>query len=173
MPLHCIGKNCADDKFIHNGKKYKNSKEEAILRVIINNKLTFDSHINRMCKKAGQKLSELSWISAFIDLNKRQISFQCIIKSQFSYCPLIWMFCSRKPNNLINKIHTSSLRIVTSDKNSYYEDLLKLNNQITVYQRNLQVLMTEVFKITNGLSPPIMDIFSYFVKILITFEMFK
>ena len=60
MPLHCIGKNCADDKFMHNGKKYKNSKEEAILRVIINNKLTFDSHINRMCQKAGQKLSELS-----------------------------------------------------------------------------------------------------------------
>ena len=83
------------------------------------------------------------------------------------------MFCSRKSNNLINKIHESSLRIVTSDKNSCYEDLLNLNNQITVYQRNLQVLMTEVFKITNGLSPPIMDIFSYFVKTLITFEIFK
>ena len=53
----CIGKNCADETFIRNGKKFKSSKEETFLGVIIDNKLTFDSHINRMYKKASQKLS--------------------------------------------------------------------------------------------------------------------
>ena len=57
------------------------------------------------------------------------------------------MFCWRKSNNLINKIHERSLRIVTNDKNRNFEDLLKRNNQITVHLKNLQVLMTEVFKI--------------------------
>ena len=70
-----IGKNCADDTFIHNGQKFKNSKEETTLGVIIDNKLTFDSHINRICKKAGRKLSAFSQISALIDLNNRQILF--------------------------------------------------------------------------------------------------
>ena len=55
----CIGKSCTDDTFIHNGKMFQNNKEETILGIIIDNKLTFDSHINRMCKKAGQKLSAL------------------------------------------------------------------------------------------------------------------
>ena len=97
----CIRKNCADDTFLHNGKKFKNSKEQTILGVIIDKKLTFDSHINRMCKRTGQKLSALSRISsAFIDLNERQILFQSMIKLQFSYCPLIWMFCLWKSNNL-------------------------------------------------------------------------
>ena len=64
----CIGKNCADDTFMHNREKFKNSKEGTILGVIIDNKLIFDSHIARMCKNAGQKLSALSQISAFIDL---------------------------------------------------------------------------------------------------------
>ena len=128
----CIRKNCADATFIHNGRKFKNNKEKTILGVIIDNKLTFDSHINRTCKKASQKLSALSRISAFIDLNKRQILFQSMIKSQFSYCPLIWMFCSRKSKNLINKIHERSLRIVTNDKKSNFEDLLKSNKQTTV-----------------------------------------
>ena len=63
----CIGKNCADDTFLHNNKKFKNSKEERILGVIIDNKQTFDSHINRMCKIAAQKLSALSRVSVFID----------------------------------------------------------------------------------------------------------
>ena len=37
-----------------------------------------------MREKAGQKRSALSEISNFIDLNKRQILFQSMIKSQFS-----------------------------------------------------------------------------------------
>ena len=119
----CIGKNCADDTFIYNSKKFRNSKEETILGVIIDNKLTFYSRIDRICKKGGKKLSALSRISAFIDLNKRQILFQSMIKSQFSYCPLIWMFCSRKSNNFINKIRERSLRIVTNDKNSNFEGI--------------------------------------------------
>ena len=75
-----IGKNCVDDTFLQNGKKFKNSKEETILGVIIDNKLPLDSHINRICKKAGQKLSALLRILAFIDLNKVQIFFQSMIK---------------------------------------------------------------------------------------------
>ena len=67
------------------------------------------------------------------------------------------MFCLRKPNNLINKIHETSLRIVTSDKNSNFDDLLKSNKQITLHPRNWQVFMTNVFKIIHGLSSPIMD----------------
>ena len=66
----CIGKNCADDTFRHNGKKFKKRKKETILEVIIDSKLSFNSHINRICKKAGQKLSVLSRLSAFIDLIK-------------------------------------------------------------------------------------------------------
>ena len=64
----------ADDTFLHNGKKFKNSKEETILGVIIDNKVTFDSHINRMCKKVGQKLSALSQISAFIRIKGKSYS---------------------------------------------------------------------------------------------------
>ena len=54
-----------------------------------------------------------------------------------------------------NEIHERSLRTVINDKNSNFEDLLKSSNQVTVHQRNLQILMTEVFKSINSLSPPI------------------
>ena len=74
------------------------------------------------------------------------------------------MFCSRKSNNRINKINERSKRIVTDDKNSNFKDLLEPNNQITVHQRNLQVLMTQVIKIINSLSPQIMDNFFIFCE---------
>ena len=85
-----------------------------------------------------------------------------MIKSQFSYCPLIWMFSSRKSNNLINRIHERSIRIVSSDNESNFENLLEKNKEITIHQRNLQILMIEVFKIINGYAPPIMDNFFIF-----------
>ena len=71
------------------------------------------------------------------------------------------MFCSRNANNLINKIQERSLRLITNDKTSTFEHLLQANNEITT-QRNLQVLMVEVFKIINGFAPPIMEDFFLF-----------
>ena len=47
------------------------------------------------------------------------------------------MFSAIKSNNLINKIQKID------------------NNQLTIYQRNLQTFMIEVYKILNGYVPPI------------------
>ena len=69
------------------------------------------------------------------------------------------MFCSRNANNLINKIQERSLRLITNDKTSTFEHLLQANNELTTHQRNLQVLMVEVFKIINDFAPPIMEDF--------------
>ena len=69
------------------------------------------------------------------------------------------MFCSRNANNLINKIQERSLRLITNDKTSTFEHLLQANNELTTHQRNLQMLMVEVFKIINDFAPPIMEDF--------------
>ena len=81
--------------------------------------------------------------------------------SQFSYCPLIWMFCSRLINNKINRLHERCLRIVYSDKQSTFDELLEKDNTVSVHQRNLQFLATELYKVLNGLSSDLMkDVFT-------------
>ena len=72
------------------------------------------------------------------------------------------MFSSRKTNTLITRIHERPIRIVSGDNESNFENLLQKNKEITIHQRNLQVLMTELFKIINGYVPPIMDNFFIF-----------
>ena len=37
-----------------------------------------------------------------------------------------------------------------------FSELLELDNAVTIHQRNLQVLATEIFKVKNNLSPKIM-----------------
>ena len=92
-----------------------NSNNKKLLGVTIDNKLTFDEHVNSLCDKASQKLHALSRVANFMNIKQRQIIMKSFINSQFGYCPLVWMFHSRKINNRINKIHERALRIVFND----------------------------------------------------------
>ena len=69
------------------------------------------------------------------------------------------MFPWRKSNNLIEKIDDESLRTMTDDKYSDFQTLIENCNQLVIHQRNLQVLMREVYKIEvyKWLYPPIME----------------
>ena len=153
----CLGKNTEEETFIFNGIVMRNSKEEKILGVIIDNKLSFKSHINDLCKKASKKLAALSCLSRFLNNSEKKLVFNSVLKSQFNYCPLVWMFCSRTSNNMINMIHERALRVVQNDFTSDLDILLQNSNDICNHHRNIQTLLIEVFKIKNELAPPIMD----------------
>ena len=89
-----------------------------------------------------------------------------LIISQFSYCPLVWMSHSRNMNNRIDKIHEKALRLVYKDEtNLSLDDLLKKDKSVSIHQRNLQILATEIYKVRNDLGPEIMkDIFHFVQK---------
>ena len=70
------------------------------------------------------------------------------------------MFHSRHINYKINKLHERALRIVYKDPSSLFEELFSKDKSVTVHQRNIQILATEMYKILNGISSDIMqDIF--------------
>ena len=92
-----------------------------------------------------------------MNLAQRRLIMNAFIFSQFGYCPLVWMFHSRKLNNRINNIHERALRIVYRDYESTFQQLLKQNKSVSIHQRNLQILATEIFKTKNGLNPVIME----------------
>ena len=88
----------------------KSSRLETVLGIEIDQKLTFNCHVKTLCSKAAKKLGAIQTIANIIDKEKRNLLFNSIIKSQFSYCPLVWIFCSRRSNDLINNIHERALR---------------------------------------------------------------
>ena len=99
----CLGKNTENETFSVKDTIMNNSKEEKILGVIIENRLTFSTHIRELCEKASQKISALSRISSQLNDSEKTLLFNAVVKSQFNFCPLVWMFCSRTSNNMINE----------------------------------------------------------------------
>ena len=69
---------------------------------------------------------------------------------------------SRKINTQINKLHERALRFVYNDKSSSFRELLERDNSVTIHERNIQVLLTEIFKVKSGAAPEIMtEIFKF------------
>ena len=153
------------DKFMKielDGEVINNTQVQKLLGVHVDNKLKFDTHIKTLCKKVGKKLHALARIIKYMSTNQAQLLMRSFIMSQFSYCPLIWMCHSRKINTQINKLHERALRLVYNDKSSSFRELLERDNSVTIHERNIQVLLTEIFKVKSGAAPEIMtEIFKF------------
>ena len=77
--------------------------------------------------------------------------------SNFTYCPLIWICCSKTANNLINKIHKRILRVIYEIEDANLEDLLIKDSSWTIHKNNIHTLLIEIYKSLNHISPPIMQ----------------
>ena len=96
-----------------------NSSNEKLLGMLFNNKFDFDEHL--LCRKTSQKLNARARVAQYMNLAQRRLIMNAFIFSQFGYCPLVWMFHSRKLNNRINNIHERALRIVYRDSKSAFK----------------------------------------------------
>ena len=137
----CLGKDYVSDLLRLCGEYLETSELETVLRIQIGNKLNFESYIKSLFSRASQKLVEFQRILNLLDTPKKKLLFNSIIKSQFSYCPLVRMFCSRRSNSLVSIAQGRALRIVNGDHNSSYSELLMTNNESTVHQQNINVHM--------------------------------
>ena len=135
----------------------ENIKYQNLLGINIDSKFTFEDHINRLCKKASAKLNALGRISYYMNPLKRRLLVNTFFTSQFNYCPLTWMFHSRKLNNKINRLHERCLWLIYSDRSSLYEELLDKDNSVPIHQKKLQKLAIETFKTYTGMTGQIMN----------------
>ena len=129
------------------------SKSVKLLGITIDNKLDFKEHVSALCKKVSLKLHALARISNYMSHDKLRLLMKSFIESQFSYCPLVWMFHSRTLNTRINILHERGLRLVYKDNCLTFEELLRKDNSFTIHHRNLQKLAAEIYKINNNISP--------------------
>ena len=84
-----LGNRSNSDTINLNGTKLASSSYEKLLGILIDCDLSFDKHIKSLCRKAGQKLNALARISNYLTHDQKRLLLNSIIKSQFSYCPLI------------------------------------------------------------------------------------
>ena len=54
------------------------------------------------------------------------------------------------------------MRLVYNGKSAPFRELLERDKSVTIHERNIQVLLTEIFKVKSGVAPEIMtEIFKF------------
>ena len=129
-----IGKK-VDTKFLLNvnGKIVLEDEQVRLLGVTIDNNLNFNSHIKENCGKVYQKTSALSRLRGYISEKNTIVT---IVTSDLQYCSLIWLFCSKAADNLINKTTKRAMRITyNSDSEETLDVLLQRDGTLTIHKK--------------------------------------
>ena len=116
------------------------------LGVCIDDQLSFNAHVDRICTKAGRQVSALQRLTGVLDCESRLAIYKSFIMSNFDYCPIVWFFTSRASITKMEKIQERALRFVLKDSRSSYEEMLgnlkvdsiRMNGLKKVVHRNLQ-----------------------------------
>ena len=177
--------NKKDEVVISSGEtKIENSDYEKLLGIKVDTKLNFNEHLNDIISKASRKVNALSRAVPYMSLSKKKILMNSFFTSQFSYCPLIWMFHSRIMNNEINRLHERSMRLIYGDKTLSFEKLLeqdkcRLRDICYNLRGNSNFAVSNVKSVFHGsenisyLGPKIWDIVPLELKQLTNLNAFK
>ena len=98
-------------------------------------------HVEALCHKVNKMITAFSRLTIFMSMQQAQAISNAVILSNFSYCPLIWMFC-----NTGDCTHTRALKILHKGYESSLQALLTQNGSNGMHSANLQKLMTEIFQ---------------------------
>ena len=60
------------------------------------------------------------------------------------------MFHNRSLNHKINRLHKRYLRVVYNEGHSSYDELLNLDNSVSIHHMNLQILATAMSRVYTG-----------------------
>ena len=127
-------------------KTISNSLNQKLFGIRFDNNFHFDDHAAFLCMKASQKLNAITRVAQYINLAQRRLIMKAFICSQFGYCPLLWIFRSRKMNNRINSLHECALKVVYRDYNAKFSKLLSKDKSVTIHQEIYNYLQRRFLK---------------------------
>ena len=94
------------EKFVVNNEfKIKVSDTVTLLGVQMDNRLKFDSHIEKICTKASLQLNCLTRLARYMGSNAKFILITSSILCHFNYYPLVWLFCSKDSQQKLEKLN--------------------------------------------------------------------
>ena len=87
----------------------------------------------QICVKELTKIQTLARITAFMNFSKGHLLMNSFFRSEFNYCPLIWMCCSCENNRKTKQPYEECLRTMCNDKQSSFSELLKKDVSVLIH----------------------------------------
>ena len=97
-------------------------------------------------------------IGEYLNTDCRIAMYKSCISSNFSYCPVSWIFCRKRNSVKLEKLQKRALRFIFSDYTSPYRELLKHVHFLSLSALRIRYLAIEMYKCVHGLNPPYLNV---------------
>ena len=116
-----------------------------LLGVLIDDNLSFDEHVSKLCVKAARQTNALRRIVKYIPNECRLNIYKAFISSNFNYSDIVWIFGSNRSTYKIEKVHKNALRL--NYYTSSYSDMLEVVKRPTLYISRIKNIAIEISKV--------------------------
>ena len=123
------------------------------LGLYVTSDLSWDVHINKLCKKATQISAWVLHVFYTRDRVVMMTLFNSLIRSLLEYCPEVWNPHKNKDIVSIEQIQRTFTSKITGLKDLNYWERLKELGILSLQRRRERILITIVWKIKNGFYP--------------------
>ena len=121
---------------VHNNNLYP-TNEIKVHGVTLDDSLNFKFHVTDICHRASRQINSFKRFAKYLKTGRRLSVYTSFIQSNFSYCPLAWIFCGRKNCNKLAKLQERALRFVFDDFSTSYEILCERANTMPLILSSL------------------------------------
>ena len=90
MFLQKSTKKVIQEKLQIGNNEIESENSVALLGITIDNRLSFDDHIAKICNKSSMQLNAISRLKKYMSQKELEVDFNSFIYSNFNYCSLVW-----------------------------------------------------------------------------------
>ena len=132
---------------------------QKLLGVTIDQKLSFDDHVDELCKKLCQRIAVLGKIKWFLPLEQRKAVYNAnMIKQTMLYASNVWSACSTGNLQRIFRLQKRSARIILDgDTRANSDELLMRLDWLPLHLEVKVNICVQVHKRINVRSPGYMS----------------
>ena len=125
------------------------------LGVTLDETLSWEEHIEAICKKVGAGIGMLKRIKPFVPAQMLQPIYSALIQPYFDYCSPLWDTCNKTLKDKLHKYQNRAARIIAG---ASYEirsaDVLQALEWEDLESRRIITKATLMYKILNDYSAP-------------------
>ena len=83
------------------------------LGVILDEKLSWENHIEMICKKVGAGIAVIKRVKSFVSKDTLQVFYKAIVQPYFDYCCPLWDNRGKLVKEKIQKYQSPAARVIT------------------------------------------------------------
>ena len=85
---------------------------QKLLGITLDNKMSYETHVEELAKKISKRLGLLKHISSYLKQHQRETFYTCVIKPTLMYGSVVWDSCNINCHQRLSKLQKRAARII-------------------------------------------------------------